>query len=215
MLSTHTDILGPYKHTEDLLAMDAMRPVQDVTDPRLGLNSTPLNLPAWAEHLRQHPDWAFVQYLQGISHGFRIGYDWAAPRLSASRNMASADEHPAVIQAYIDEECELGRIMGPFRPGDLQPEVHISRSGIIPKKHQKGKWRMIVDLSHPQGRSINDGIFEAVWGQRGQALSRRFPNNRGPQLVRVRKKYATDAAVLQAVGGASGHPQKVRGHAFV
>ena len=139
--------------------MDAMRPVQDVTDPRLGLNSTPLNLPAWAEHLRQHPDRAFVQYLlQGISHGFRIGYDWAAPRLSASRNMASADEHPAVIQAYIDEERELGRIMGPFSPGDLQPEVHISRFGIIPKKHQKGKWRMIVDLSHPQGRSINDGI---------------------------------------------------------
>ena len=26
------------------------------------------------------------------------------------------------------------------------------------KPHQPGKWRLIVDLSHPKGFSINDGI---------------------------------------------------------
>ena len=34
----------------------------------------------------------------------------------------------------------------------------VSRFGLILKKDQKDKWRLIQDLSHPEGRSINDGI---------------------------------------------------------
>ena len=30
--------------------------------------------------------------------------------------------------------------------------------GVIPKKGQEGKWRLIVDLSSPTGASVNDGI---------------------------------------------------------
>ena len=29
---------------------------------------------------------------------------------------------------------------------------------MIPKPHQPGKWQLIVDLSHPKGNSVNDGI---------------------------------------------------------
>ena len=29
---------------------------------------------------------------------------------------------------------------------------------MIPKKCQPGKWRLIVDLSHPESKSVNDGI---------------------------------------------------------
>ena len=36
--------------------------------------------------------------------------------------------------------------------------MHVSRFGVIPKTHQPGKWRLITDLSHPQGHSINNGI---------------------------------------------------------
>ena len=38
------------------------------------------------------------------------------------------------------------------------PHVHVSKFGVIPKAHQQGKWRLIVDLSAPTGRSVNDGI---------------------------------------------------------
>ena len=38
------------------------------------------------------------------------------------------------------------------------PDVHINRIGTIPKKHQLGKWRLITDLSVPEGFSINDAI---------------------------------------------------------
>ena len=50
-----------------------------------------------------------------------------------------------------------GRLLGPFQLGELQ-KVHISKFGVIPKGHQPGKWRLIVDLSHPEGASVNDGI---------------------------------------------------------
>ena len=36
--------------------------------------------------------------------------------------------------------------------------MHISRFGVIPKTHQPNKWRLIIDLSHPQGHSVNDNI---------------------------------------------------------
>ena len=30
--------------------------------------------------------------------------------------------------------------------------------GVVPKGHTPGKWRLITDLSHPDGNSVNDGI---------------------------------------------------------
>jgi hypothetical protein len=36
--------------------------------------------------------------------------------------------------------------------------VIVNRFGVIPKKGQPGQWRLIIDLSHPKGRSINAGI---------------------------------------------------------
>ena len=40
----------------------------------------------------------------------------------------------------------------------LMSQVHTSRFGIIPKGHQPGKWCLILDLSFPNGASINSGI---------------------------------------------------------
>ena len=96
--------------------------------------------------------------LEGMRYGFHIGYNWVNPRKPAKSNMPSTHEHPEVIDKYIQKELNLDRIAGPFEKGDLQPPVHINRFGIIPKKHQEGKYRLIVDMSYPDGGSINDGI---------------------------------------------------------
>ena len=49
-----------------------------------------------------------------------------------------------------------GRVLGPF---PLQyPTIHTSPFGVIPKRHQANKWQLILDLSHPEGSSVNDGI---------------------------------------------------------
>ena len=41
------------------------------------------------------------------------------------------------------------------------PNLQVSSFGVIPKKGQPGKWRLIVDLSSPGGASVNDGIDPA------------------------------------------------------
>ena len=48
-------------------------------------------------------------------------------------------------------------LLGPFPPAAV-PHVHINRFGVIPKSGQAGKWRLIVDLSHPKGKHVNGGV---------------------------------------------------------
>jgi len=66
-----------------------------------------------------------------------------------------------VVDAYISKELALGRIVHIPDPSIL-PWFHCSPIGIIPKKHKPDKWRLIVDLSAPDGHSVNDGIEKAL-----------------------------------------------------
>ena len=70
--------------------------------------------------------------------------------------MPSVASQPQVVRDYLAEECALGRILGPLLRETL-PGVQLSRFGLIPKK-TRGAWRLIVDLSSPEGASVNDGI---------------------------------------------------------
>ena len=98
--------------------------------------------------------------LNGISKGFRIGYDYSNKARRATSNLLSASRNPEVVARYIQEEVSLGRVIGPLEP-ELAARVHISPFGVIPKGHT-GKWRLIVDLSSPPGSSVNDGIDPTV-----------------------------------------------------
>ena len=51
-------------------------------------------------------------------------------------------------------------MLGPFNHS-LVPMVHVNRLGAVPKSIP-GKYRLIVNLSHPEGQSVNDGISEAL-----------------------------------------------------
>ena len=97
--------------------------------------------------------------MEGIRDGFCIGFDYSSRSCSsASRNMLSAKQHPQPIQYYMAKELEAGQVIGPLGRDASGPNVQISRFGVIPKPHQPGKWRLITDLSSPEGASINDGI---------------------------------------------------------
>jgi hypothetical protein len=126
--------------------------------------TTPLKADEWAEALEGHPDRRFRDYiLQGISQGFRIGFDHqtgSAPR-SCRRNMRSAYEHPEVVSEYLAQECRTARVLGPF-PSSPLPQLQVSSFGVIPKRHQPGKWCLILDLSSSEGHSVNDGIDQTV-----------------------------------------------------
>lgn len=97
-------------------------------------------------------------FLQGLNEGFRIGCTSTASELKpARRNLQSALLHPEVVRDYLSEEIRIGRVIGPFSR-NMVPSPHISRFGVIPKSSQPDKWRLIIDLSHPCKKSVNDGI---------------------------------------------------------
>ena len=54
----------------------------------------------------------------------------------------------------------MGRPIGPFPEMDL-PGIHRSPFRVIPKKGQN-TWRLILDLSSTEGKSLNDSIDEEL-----------------------------------------------------
>ena len=119
---------------------------------------SPLQIDHFAHELASHPNQAQVAYvLDGIRNGFRVGFQAHQRLHSASKNKVSALANPQVIDAYLDNEVRLGRVAGPY-PSPPMPNLQVSSFGVIPKRGQPGKWRLIVDLSSPRGRSVNDGI---------------------------------------------------------
>ena len=120
---------------------------------------SPLRGDQFRLELRSHPDRSAVNYvLTGIQQGFHLGFNSSTISLrGASSNMRSAAEHPLVIDSYLQTEVAAGRVAGPFTSPPF-PSLHVSRFGVIPKNNQPGKWRLILDLSSPEGHSVNDGI---------------------------------------------------------
>ena len=114
--------------------------------------------------LRDFPDRRLVSWLvAGLQSGFRLGCCFSALQLKPERrNIPSAYEHPEVVDAYLMAEVQKGRILSPIPQPPMVP-LQVSRFGVIPKKYQPGKWRLIVDLSFPEGRSVNEGYHNLTW----------------------------------------------------
>jgi len=144
----------------DLLELEKHSgPVNELSGNRkLAPIISPLQTHRWAELLCTHPDQSFADYIvRGLEQGFHVGFKRGGRLQSCKKNMLSASEHPEMVQKYLQEECQMGRVLGPFDLGEL-PGVHVSKFGVIPKSNQPGKWRLILDLSSPNGASVNDGI---------------------------------------------------------
>jgi len=72
-------------------------------------------------------------------------------------NMPSAQANPDPVEKFLATEVSEGRVIGLLRMEDF-PHVQTNRFGVIPKRNQPNKWRLILDLSSPTGTSVNDGI---------------------------------------------------------
>ena len=118
---------------------------------------TPLQADQFAWELRCHPDRQKVNFVvDGIRHGFPLGFSPSQKLKSAKYNKPSAAQHPSVVDQYLANEVSLGRVAGPFSVPPY-PNLHISSFGVIPKRGQPGKWRLIVDLSSPGGLASMTG----------------------------------------------------------
>jgi len=94
--------------------------------------------------------------IDNLRRGCAIGYKGPQFTYLAS-NLESASQQPNVIDATLKEECEAGRILGPFDKPPL-PNFRTSGLGLVPKHHDNGGWRIIYHLSAPPAHSINDYI---------------------------------------------------------
>ena len=150
-----------YPYMDDLKGLEQreINPLNQEICSVLSKISSPLQSEEWAKGLCQHPDKEFSGYIvRGIKEGFKIGFPHQECSCrSAKSNMRSAITNPTVVEEYLMLECKLGRVVGPLDPA-VYPHIQRNRFGVIPKPHQQGKWRLIVDLSHPEGSSVNDGI---------------------------------------------------------
>ena len=95
---------GSYIYLNHLLAFDSCRQVRDPSG--LVISSevhSPLLASAWVHELSSHPDKAFVEYiLQGITNGFRIGFD-RRQRIHSARTNLHLDKI-AVVSEYLQRE---------------------------------------------------------------------------------------------------------------
>ena len=136
--------------------------------------STPLKPDAWCRELLKHPDREFVEIiLHGIAEGFSIGYDASKAQLKQqATNMLSASGHREVVSHYLTEELQATRLVCVGSEEVARSMgIHCSSLGVIPKKNRPNKWRLIINLSAPEGYSVNDGI--------GKELSSSFSGSVG------------------------------------
>ena len=121
----------------------------------LSVENTHVNITRFAELLHGHPDRHQVEYiLHGLRHGFDIGFQGQILGHTPRNNKSARDNHIKVTLA-INKEISRGHTAGPFHQPPFQVN-HISPLGAAPK--QDGSCRLVLDLSQPQGESINDYI---------------------------------------------------------
>ena len=126
---------------------------------------TPLKLQAWHDALSDYPDKTFAAYiLRGIEMGFKIGFHTELVNLKSQKgNLSTALEQPEVVEKYLHEELQANRVIKIHPSDDVKGlGIQCSPFGVIPKKNRRNKWRLIVDLSAPQGHSVNDGISKEL-----------------------------------------------------
>ena len=78
-------------------------------------------------------DHSTVEFLRrGFTEGFSIHFDGDLTEI-VSKNLLSAIQQPAVVEAKLSKEIDAGRIAGPFQTPPF-PKFRVSPLGVVPKK---------------------------------------------------------------------------------
>lgn len=113
-----------------------------------------LNLDRWEQLLRGNHDNEICYYLR---YGWPVGYHSATIPQSITPNHPSATSHPTHIEEFIKKELSHDAMVGPFTSPPFKPWFRISPMMTRPKK-KSTKRRVIIDISFPEGKFVNDCI---------------------------------------------------------
>ena len=125
------------------------------------------------DQLQDYWDREVIQFLQ---------YRWPANHMPGAPdpvhnhiNHASANKHPLAITNYIRKEIQLGAVMGHFIDILFSSRVGISPLSTRPKRLSDDR-RVILDLSFPEGGSVND--YTPKESYLGMAINLVYPSSR-------------------------------------
>ena len=111
---------------------------------------TPLLVEQFAWELQLHPQQLQVEFvLDGIRHGFKLGFCPSQKLKSAKRNKPSATQHASVIDAYLENEVSLGRVVCPFDSPSLVTSKLVALVSFRKKANQENGISLWTCL--PQG----------------------------------------------------------------
>ena len=112
LLSAANTMNRVYSYMEDLLSLNVSRSSSPCPIP-LTLLSYPFPLPVdtWQIYLSRYQDHRYASHIcNGLTEGFRIGFDYSCKPCPSSRNMKSAMDNELVIESYIADKVELGHL---------------------------------------------------------------------------------------------------------
>ena len=129
--------------TDDLLSLESAAPYAvHLPDNCLRIVS-PLVPDVWSSLLVEHPDRQFVEYLlRGLRGGFHVGCCASVQELqSAYNNMPSASRLPEVIDRYLRDKLDSGRLVEVPHPESNV--VHVVEVWGYPQ--EASAWEMAFD----------------------------------------------------------------------
>ena len=136
-----------------------------------------MNCDEWDKVLVGYHDGEIAQYLR---YGWPSSYTAPQPPTPTFENHSSATKYETDIQNFLTKEISHNAMAGPFQTLPFHPWTQISPLMTAPKNGQpqeKGKppppRRVIIDLSFPEFRSVNDGIGKHTF--QGRSMQYRLP----------------------------------------
>ena len=112
-----------------------------------------LNLDAWEHHLKGYPDKRLLQYLKYVFPlSLRNSDELCNTQIV---NHYSALQYPDQVLQYINKEMALGVILGPINHPSSD---HFHCSPLLTRPKDVTDRRIILNLSYPHGKSINDFV---------------------------------------------------------
>uniref|UniRef100_A0A1X7T1M7 Uncharacterized protein n=1 Tax=Amphimedon queenslandica TaxID=400682 RepID=A0A1X7T1M7_AMPQE len=124
--------------------------------------------------LQALPDQQLAHYvLCGLQDEFRIGFTRQCILTAASTNLSLAYQQSQVVGEYLPQELAAGRMQGPLPASKLDCHpLHMNIVGVVPKGHISEQWRMITDLSFPEGSSVNGWVDSALCSLKYTSINR-------------------------------------------
>ena len=132
------------------------------------LVKTDLNLKLWAEILKDYHDPQLLDYLR-FGFPLCVNYD-AFQHAPSTVNHLSATRFPDDVNIYFSTELAHNSIARPFGSVPFE-NFHVSPLLTRPKNNDSR--RVIVNLSYPEGRSVNSNIESEIYD--GYAFDLSYP----------------------------------------